>query len=122
MKRLVWLAVMLLSSPIALADTGRTTEVVVLASRPTHITRRPEAHGFELKNQGPNSIFCSLGGTPTAPPIYSADGGTTVIDGKTREVESKSSWAGDVPGSVQIWCIAHSADQATGAATIITDS
>lgn len=106
MRRLVLLAFALTLAlvPIA-AFAAWTTEVLVLNSAAVTINSVPDAHGLVLQNRGPNSIFCA------------SHGETPVID-KSLEIRSG--------GSLSIWgsaftlkCRAATADQVTGAATIV---
>lgn len=115
MKQTLWpwlIGAALCVGAVAHAATNtRTKEVLVLHSAPTLIPRIPLATGFELLNRGPNSIFCSVGSDSTA-----------AVVNKAREIPSGGSWSGPVRGDTPMYCIAATADQLTGAATILTDA
>lgn len=109
-------ALVLAASGMALAQHVSITayggmkqvEVLVLNSAATLI---PTAgwtgrRSIEIYNNGPNAIYCS--------------GGTPVVN-KAREVAADTSWAVDVSEAIVIRCIAATADQATLAATIVTE-
>lgn len=63
--------------------------------------------GIEIQNRGPNSEFCK----PTS--------GAAV--NTTREIKSGDSWAFDATEAVTLNCKAATADQVSGAATIVTE-
>jgi hypothetical protein len=101
--RLLALAFCLAFAPTAFA--AWTTEVLVLNSAAVSIPDVPDAHGVVVQNRGPNSIYCA------------SHGETPVL---TTSLEIKSG------GSLSLWgtnfrlkCRAATADQVTGAATIV---
>jgi hypothetical protein len=99
----------------AFAQQAQQREVLVLANTSVNMAATPITNrkAIEIQNQGPNSIFCSInyfGG---------GDGGITV--GKAREIASGGAWALDIGPTVKVWCRAETADQVTGAATIVTE-
>jgi hypothetical protein len=65
--------------------------------------------GVELLNLGPNSIWCNVG---TA----------TVVTAKARRVTSGDAWFFPVRAGVPIYCLADTANQVTGAATVVTEA
>jgi hypothetical protein len=86
---------------------GKTTEVLVTSGSAVTLTRIPNGGSVEIVNNGPNTIWLALNGTP--------------VVNKSRPIASGASWADDVPFYCPIQLIASTADQATGAATIVTD-
>lgn len=108
----------LIAVPIALLFFGsaahaqsapRVTEVLVLASAATEITRTEHRKSIEILNLGPNSIFCAF---------TSAD----AVVNKSRRIASGSSWSLDLRWQQRVYCIAATADQVTGAATVVTET
>lgn len=100
--RFLWLA-LLVATP-ALAVTW-TNEVLVLASAATTIPRVQGSTGIIIQNRGPNSIFCAIGGE-------------TPVLNKSLEIKPNGSLS-LVGYSLAVKCIAATADQVTGAATIV---
>jgi hypothetical protein len=96
--------------PVADAATtgSATTEVLVLNSAATALPKLVGREAVEVYNHGPNTIFCS----------FTSAG--AVVD-KARPILAEGSWAVDAIGRVDIWCIAKTADQVTGAATIVSE-
>lgn len=86
-----------------------TTEVLVLTTA-TAMPQLANRRGIELQNLGPNPIYCAL------------TDATRAVVNKARRVDAGGSWALDVPGTTPIYCIAATAAQATGAATIATEA
>lgn len=104
MRRFLLLALAVSLAVVPLAFAAWTTEVLVLASAAVTISSVPDAHGLLIQNRGPNSIFC-------------ASHGETPVLNKSIEIKTG--------GSLSLWgtaftvkCIAATADQVTGAATI----
>lgn len=94
----------------ALAGTYQN-EVLVLASAATRVdpgTMRARK-GLEIQNLGPNPIYCAPG--------VSADAVST----KARKISTGESWGISLFYGIAVYCIAASADQVTGAATIVTE-
>lgn len=95
------------------AVTGKTTQVLV---DNTTVTLMPATalagrRGVELQNLGPNPIYCTVGGeTPL----------TTGALGRRIDA-SGGTWSVDVGSGVIIRCLAGTADQATTAATQVTE-
>jgi hypothetical protein len=83
-----------------------TREVLVLTTA-TAITRTAKSRAFELQNLGPNAIHCCVAGTPVA--------------NKCRKIDASGTWAADLPAEIDVSCLASTANQVTGAATIITE-
>ena|SRR5688500_10597495 len=104
MKRLAMVAVLL--PFFALAQTA-TTEVLVLTTA-TALPIGQYRRAVEIQNLGPNPIFCALG-----------DSSLAVLN-KARRIAAGDAWALDAPSSQRIWCIT-SANQVTGAATIVSE-
>jgi hypothetical protein len=91
--------------------TGVTTEVLVLASATTAVPTSALAgrRAIELQNIGSNSIFCCVGASCTA------------VVNKTRKIAVGDAWSIDAGAAVVVRCIAATADQTTGVATIVTE-
>lgn len=87
-----------------------TNEVLVLSSAATRvdtdITRRT---GIELQNLGPNPIYCAL--------KTSTDAVTT----KSRRLITGETWSIGLIAGIGVYCRATTADQVTGAGTIVTE-
>lgn len=101
---------------IAAVSAGKTTEVLVVASAggttvPT--TALAGRKAIEIQNLGPNPIFCTADGTaPVANKARRIDAlGTT----------AQPAWSIDAGPAIVVKCIAATADQVTGAATIVTE-
>lgn len=91
----------------AAVTSGTLTEVLVQTSS----TAVPSSalsgrRSLEIQNLGPNTIFCSPG---------------TPVLNKSRAIAPNSAWALDVGSAVVISCLAATANQSTGAATIATE-
>lgn len=101
MRRLAILALLLGTT----ANAAWTTEILVLNSAAVTVANQSSQHGMIIQNRGPNSIFC-------------ADNGETPVLNKSLEIKSGGSlsFAGN---STVVKCIAATADQVTGAATIV---
>lgn len=87
---------------------GTDPEVLVL----TTATRLPQLCGrraVEIQNLGPNPIYCSLG--------YSS----MARVGKARKVGVGESWVVDAGDTLPIYCVASTASQVSGAATIVSE-
>lgn len=65
--------------------------------------------GCEVQNQGPNSIWCNVGTS-------------TVVATKARQVLPGEAWAINLRAGVPLYCLASTANQVTGAATIVTEA
>ena len=89
-------------------EAPRVTEVLVLASAATEITRSDPRRAVELLNLGPNAIFCAFTSA-------------TAVVNKSRKISPGGSWSLDLHFSQKIYCIAATADQVTGAATVVTE-
>ena len=106
-----------------------SNEVLVSHTFPTQIPRQSARTGWNLDNNGPNAEDCAIGQNPgdAGPPVYD-DGGLVlgaagvVGTGHAHQIKAGGSWSGTEPVGVQIWCLAYTADQSAGAATVITES
>jgi hypothetical protein len=110
MKRTLLLLV-LVSAVAHAASTSKTSEVLVLASAATQLTQTTSTRGrlaIEVFNNGANTIWCAFTSA-------------TAVVTKSRPIASGSSWALDAPSNVSIWCRAATADQVTGAATVVSE-
>lgn len=90
--------------------SGKTTEVLVSNAVATAMPTTPLAgrKAVELQNLGPNAIHCTVDGT--AP-----------VATKARRVDAGGTWSLDAGDKIAIRCIASTAAQVTGAATIVTE-
>jgi hypothetical protein len=89
--------------------TNPTAEVLVLASAATEIPALPNRAGIEIQNLGPNAIYCSI------------DDSTKAVVTKSRMIAaSGGTWALGSSHKHSVWCRAATADQVTGAATIVS--
>ena len=104
MRRVI-LAVLLLAPLSAMA-----TEVLVLTTS-TRVDGASTSYrrGVEIQNQGPNTIWCNVGTS-------------TVVANKARQVLSGEAWAVNVRAGVPVYCLASTASQVTGAATVVTEA
>ena len=104
MRRFLAVALILSLAVVPLAFAAWTTEYLVLASAPVTISSVPDAKGLIIQNRGPNSIFC-------------ATNNETPVLNKSLEVKTGGSLS--LSGTnFRVRCIAATADQVTGAATI----
>lgn len=95
----------------ALAAEPLMAEKLVLTSATTVDLNTRFRKGLEIQNLGPNAIFCAVG-----------DSSLAVVN-KARKVDaSGGTWAIDLPPGIRVYCIAASANQVTGAATIVTEA
>lgn len=95
--------------------TGATTEVLVLNATQTALpaTSLAGRRAIEIQNLGPNAIYCAIG-PASAPP--------TAVLLKSRQVAASGGvWAIDLNDKIVVRCLAATADQVTGAATIVTE-
>lgn len=100
---------------IAAELSGLTQEVLVLASAPVVMptTALAGRKAIELQNLGPNDEFCCIGTASAAC--------TPVVNKSRRVAASGGTWSLDVGDKAIVKCIAATADQVTGAATIVTE-
>lgn len=111
MKRLLAVA-LLASSPALAADVPLVTEVLILNSAGTVIPRSGGRRALEIQNLGPNPIYCAFSAAANA------------VLTKSRKIDTGQSWSlnfGSENPSIHIYCRAATADQVTGAATIVTE-
>lgn len=94
------------------ALTGsKTTEVLVLTTAtamPQTSTGPRGRSAIEIFNNGPNSIYCAF--TEAA-----------AVVNKARPIAAGTSWSIDARSHIGIWCIAATANQVTGAATVVSE-
>jgi predicted secreted protein len=103
------LSVFSLSLPAIAAE--HTNEVLVLTSAATRVdtdTMRSRK-AIEIQNLGPNAIYCAIGA--------SADAVLT----KSRRLSAGETWSFTAFFGKTVYCRAATADQITGAATIVTE-
>ena len=84
-----------------------TREVLVLASAAANVTRDAFARSIHIQNLGPNAIWCAIN--------------ATAVVNKTVKILPGDSFAADATDKMKVSLIASTADQVTGAATIITE-
>jgi hypothetical protein len=91
-------------------STTQQNEVLVLTTSTRVDVGIEQRKGIEVQNLGPNAIYCKVSNTtPTA------------VLNKARRLATNESWAIDLPPGYRISCIAATANQVTGAATIVTE-
>ena len=113
MKRLLCFVVLLGVASPALAGEF-TSEVLVLNSAVTLVTTtRSPRQGVEIQNNGPNAIYCAVVST-------SANSADAVLT-KSRKVSAGEAWGLSLPAGRAVYCRAATADQVTGAATVVTE-
>lgn len=93
----------------SVAVAGVTTEVLVL----TTATAMPQTslyrRGMLIENRGPNAIWCAMGSAASAVVNKSH---RVAPNGGTLPFNAPDKW----------WCIAETANQVTGAATVVSES
>ena len=101
---------------IGAQNGGETTEVAVTNAAggsyvPGGATHAPLAgrKAIELQNNGPNAIYCTV------------DGSAPAVASNGRWILAGGAWSLDVGQNVVIRCIAATAAQASGAATMVTE-
>lgn len=106
------LALFLLLAPLAHAQkyAPRVTEVLVLNTAATALTRTPGRHGLLVQNLGPNAIFCGY----TAAEAVVNKGIKLAANGGSLSIDV-------ISDSQDVYCIAATADQVTTAATIVSE-
>lgn len=110
MRKLIAILAALGLPVLALAVTPPPqAEVLVLASAAVRVDAgMPNRRWIEVQNLGPNAISCSL----------SAAGAAVA---KSRRLATNEAWAPPASSVHKIYCRAATADQVTGAATIVTE-
>lgn len=107
-SKLVVLSLLLLSAA-ALAQSVQSTTEVLVGTTATALPQLGQRRGVEIQNLGPNPIFCALGSSAAA------------VVNKARKVDAGAAWALNAPSTQTIWCVASTAAQVTGAATVVTE-
>lgn len=117
-RRLFWWAlgglsaVLSMSAGAALAQTANTavtTEVLVLTTA-TELPRLSNRAGIEIQNLGPNPIYCAVGSSAAA------------VVNKSRQIAATGgTWVLSASNRTRIWCVAATAAQVTGAATVVSE-
>lgn len=95
-----------LVAALLLGQTSLTTETLVLTTS-TAMPKWTNRRAIEIQNLGPNTIYCSL----TA----------AAVVGKSRAIVPGGTWSLEINYKIPIYCIAATANQVTGAATITTE-
>lgn len=108
MKRILSLGAVLLLAQPAFAATY-TNEVLVQTTATLVTTTLLGRRAVEIQNLGPNAIFCAV-----------HDSSAAVVN-KARRIDPFTAFAVDLPPGRTVYCIAASANQSTGAATIVTE-
>jgi hypothetical protein len=95
---------------MGLPVSALATEVLVLTTS-TRVDGATTSYrrGIEVQNQGPNAIWCNVGTS-------------TVVATKARQILTGEAWAVNVRAGVPVYCLASTASQVTGAATIVTEA
>lgn len=94
----------------AVADDVMTAEKLVLASAATKVDiNNATRKGIELYNHGPNPIWCAQVTSSLA------------VVNKSRKIAAEGTWSLMLNPGVHIYCKAETADQVTGAATIVNE-
>lgn len=107
MKRVLAVVLAVAVSVPARAATF-SNEVLVLTSSTRVDTGLTFRRGLEIQNLGPNAIYCSIDVAPVVT--------------KARKLDaSGGTWAVDIGTHAKVYCIAATANQVTGAATIVTE-
>jgi hypothetical protein len=97
---------------IAAQVGGKTTEVAVTNSAggtAVPASALANRRAIEIQNNGPNTIYCTVDGTA---PLVGSNG---------RWIVAGAAWSLDAGPNVTIKCIASTAAQVTGAATMVTE-
>lgn len=113
MKRALPLLLALTLATPALAGTF-TNEVLVLNATSTLMTTTLlSRRAIEIQNIGPNAIYCAV--------VAAAASSAEAVLTKSRRISAGDSWPLDLLPGRFIYCRAATADQVTGAATIVTE-
>lgn len=109
--RLARFALLTLLAPLLAhaQEAPKLTEVLVLASAATEITRTDLRKSLEILNLGPHPIYCAF-----------TSAGAVV--NKARRIPYGASWSLPLSWTQKVYCIAASADQVTGAATVVSET
>lgn len=86
---------------------GTTTEVLVLTSATALPQTSYFRRGLLIENRGPNAIWCAFSSA------------TTVVNKAHRVAPNGGTFALNAPD--KMWCIAETAAQVTGAATVVSE-
>jgi hypothetical protein len=110
MIRVLLIAALLVSPAFAGAVTPPPqAEVLVLASAAVRVDAgMPNRRWIEIQNLGPNAISCA----------FSAAGAVVT---KARRLAQYEVWTPAVSSVMKVYCRAATADQVTGAATIVSE-
>lgn len=94
------------------AAPTQTQEVLVTSSAAVAVptTNLTQRKAIEILNLGPNPIWCALGNSADA------------VVNKSRRIDALGgTWALDADEYKKLFCIAATANQSTGAATVVTE-
>lgn len=95
-------------SPVALVagQTPTLTQEWLVTTTSSCVTSLSGRKAIELQNLGPNAIYCSLT--------------SAAVVTKTRRLDaSGGTWALDIGETIPVCCVAATANQVTGAATVV---
>lgn len=93
----------------------KITEILVSAAVATRVDPDPPMFrkSIEVLNLGPNTIWIAPGSGSSAP--------AALVANKCRRLVTGEGAQYDLSGGRHIWAIAETADQVTGAATVVTE-
>jgi hypothetical protein len=107
--RTIKLLAFVVALAVSLAAYASLTNEILVLTTSTAITRSTRTTSVEIQNLGPNDIWCAVDGTPVAT--------------KSRKIAaSGGTWSLDLNAGVAINCLASTANQVTGAATIVSET
>lgn len=95
-----------------LSQTASTTTETLVLTTATELPRNSGRGGrvaIEIQNLGPNDIFCAF------------TSATAVVNKARKVTASGGTWALDAKANQRIFCIAATASQVTGAATVTSE-
>lgn len=108
---LVFMSLLVFGAQPTVAQTSNpaaTTEVLVLTTA-TELPRLSGRAGIEIQNNGPNAIHCAFSSA-------------AAVVGTARSIAaSGGTWALGASSRTRIWCVAATAAQVTGAATVVSE-
>lgn len=100
----------LVQSAHAQGAAPQLTREVLVTTGAVQVTSTWEGRGgVEILNLGPNDLWCGIGASARA------------VLNKSRRIKTDGTWAVDLGPKLQIWCLAATANQVTGAATIVNE-
>lgn len=91
-----------------MADGPGQQEFLALTAG-SFVQRRGGCRSIDIQNLGPNAIWANIGGA-------------AAVATKSHQILTGATWSIDLPAEVQVHILASTANQVTGAATIITEA